>query len=604
MKKELLIFFSLLFFVKSFSQKTDSSHIPITVFYTYDEALLTLQPNKTDTLIHQFQEYLLFHTSFMAHLGNGITATYSLMPDFSQQEPFWLLPLQPYLLPVEHRYFDTHKPFTHIRLVSNTNRTYNEEGIKLIHTQNINAHWNIAFEGLSHKNIGRIPRQDTRFHYLNGNSYYHHHHYHLLANYTFSVLKTYETGGVSNLPFLIDSLFPAENAAVNLIGASNLYNVQHAWARQWISFGNLNDSVEKISPVWKPFFVIQSDYTRAKKIFTDNLDSISILNHDLVYDSLYYRQWLNKVGFAFAKDMIKGSGISIFGTSSSQKTYGGRSLSKQSFGTSVEAFYRTTSFSSLLLYDYWFSGFLSNNQKININLQKKVKLIQHPCFLNASLSSMQKTQDIFFNEINIKYLLNETTYPLLHVSSINAGINDSITNASIQVQISSVKNAIVFNDTLFFPRLISSTFTIFGVTIHKSFRVKNIVLDNSLMLQTCQNKEIPIPLLSGFHTLYFQQALFKKVLKFQIGASVFYHTLYESPCYNPVFGTFFYTYSNKLGNYPFVDVFMNFSLKRARFFIKVEHLNYQWQKANYCLIQDYPVEPRTFKFGIAWNFYD
>ena len=116
MKTCTLILFFFFVFVQAFSQKHDSSHVPITVFYTYDEPSLTLNQDKSDTLITQFQNYLPFYGDFLANLGNGMTATYSLMPDFTQNEPFWLTPIKPYLDQVEHRYFDTHKPFTYIRL--------------------------------------------------------------------------------------------------------------------------------------------------------------------------------------------------------------------------------------------------------------------------------------------------------------------------------------------------------------------------------------------------------------------------------------------------------------------------------------------------------
>lgn len=608
MKTCTLILFFFYAFVQAFSQKHDSSHVPITVFYTYDEPSLSLNQDKSDTLITQFQNYLPFYGDFLAHLGNGMTATYSLMPDFTQNEPFWLTPIKPYLEQVEHRYFDTHKPFTYIRLASNSNRTYNEEGIKLIHSQNINAHWNVTFQGLAHKDIGRMPRQDTRFHYLGGSTYYHYKQYHLLANYMFSVLKTNETGGVRNLSFLTDSLYPAENAEINSSAASNNYNVQNAFIRQWFSFRKVNDSLEKISPAWKPLLVMQSSVTRAKKIYKDVSDSLAyasiFLDSTATNDSLYYRDWLHKIGVAFATDLLKGSGIAVYGSSSFRKTFSyNHPLNEQSYGVSLEAFYRKPSFSGVLIWNQWFNGFLLNNQDVNVNLQKKVLLMKRTFYLTANVSKIKKSPDEFFQHLFINNFKWDNSFPLMHILSLNAGISDSLNNTSLHIIANSVKNIIVFDSTQK-PVLIPSTINMFGLTIHKSFRLKNIVLYNSLMAQVASNEKIPVPLLAGYHILYFENALFKKVLGFQIGASVFYHTMYKAPSYNPASGAFYYTNSSSLGDYPFIDVFVNLKLKRARFFFKVEHLNYHFQKGNYCLIQNYPMPPRTFKFGIAWNFYD
>jgi hypothetical protein len=45
-------------------------------------------------------------------------------------------------------------------------------------------------------------------------------------------------------------------------------------------------------------------------------------------------------------------------------------------------------------------------------------------------------------------------------------------------------------------------------------------------------------------------------------------------------------------------------LKRARMFIKMDHINQGMLNNNYFHTINYPVNPRGLRFGVSWNFYD
>ena len=95
----------------------------------------------------------------------------------------------------------------------------------------------------------------------------------------------------------------------------------------------------------------------------------------------------------------------------------------------------------------------------------------------------------------------------------------------------------------------------------------------------------------------------------QLGVDVTYHTLYHPYAYMPATGRFYRQTHTEAGNYPFVNAFLNIKLKRTRFFLMFDHLNYGMMKNpetmyNYELVTLYPLTTRRFTFGLAWTFYN
>jgi len=89
-----------------------------------------------------------------------------------------------------------------------------------------------------------------------------------------------------------------------------------------------------------------------------------------------------------------------------------------------------------------------------------------------------------------------------------------------------------------------------------------------------------------------------------IGFDVKYNTKYYADAYMPPLATFYQQRQKKLGNYPYVDIFLNVKLKRFRFFLTFEHVNSDWIGKDYFTALHYPMNKRYIKFGMSWTFYD
>ncbi|GAB4456352.1 MAG: putative porin [Bacteroidales bacterium] len=589
---------------KVFGQKQDSVVVPKTLFLTSSGSLLTFEQTKTDTDFNEIHNYRPFYSHFLANLGNGVSATYSLIPHFENDLPFWLQPMAVYYDEIQQLFFQTHSPFTHVRLTGNTNRTYNEEGIKIIHTQNINPNWNIAFIGKSDKQIGRIPRQDNRFHYLYGSSRFNSATYQFAVNYFFSKIKVKENGGVSNLSFLTDSLFPAENAQVFRSDATNNYMYQKAEARQAICLNYRNDS---LSVKWKPYIIHTLQYQKAKKIYRDIPDSsqyyIHIFNDSTnTYDSLYIRNLENRIGLAFSTNIQHGNGVYIYALSSLRKLYSfEHPHTEQNTGAGLQFFYNDSLWAGHLTYEHWIQGYFAKNKTLSLELSKNIRLASQKLKLVLLPSFRSSQPDFFMNELYTNHFQWDNSIPMYSELSADLGVENNAN--SLFLTFKRIQHASLF-DSLSNPRIDSNYLKYAGLVLKKTWRAGHFHLSNRFFIQFLSDTLISVPTFSGYHILYYENQLFKKVLGLQIGAEVFYHAKYNAVSYNPALGSFYNPYSTKLGNYPYINVFVDLKLKRARFFIKIEHLNYHWQQGNYCLVKQYPLPPRSLKFGIFWSFYD
>jgi len=113
-----------------------------------------------------------------------------------------------------------------------------------------------------------------------------------------------------------------------------------------------------------------------------------------------------------------------------------------------------------------------------------------------------------------------------------------------------------------------------------------------------------LPLLTGQLSVSYTMLLFKKVLLAETGISCLYHSSYYADAYSPALRMFYRQNVEMTGNYPYLDVFVNMRIKRARIFVKYEHFNAGLMGYTYFKTPHYPGADAALKAGVAWVFYD
>jgi hypothetical protein len=175
-----------------------------------------------------------------------------------------------------------------------------------------------------------------------------------------------------------------------------------------------------------------------------------------------------------------------------------------------------------------------------------------------------------------------------------------------------IKNYTDFDSTAM-PSQFSGGLSVISVTLSKGMKAWKFHLDPDIILQTSSNKEIlDLPEATIRAAAYFEHLFrFKKTngkLNTQIGFDITYNTLYHPYSYMPATGRFYRQSLQDAGNYPFVNLFINFKLQRTRFFLMFDHINSGFMGetpgSNYCQVPFYPMNISMFRFGLAWTFYN
>jgi hypothetical protein len=171
-----------------------------------------------------------------------------------------------------------------------------------------------------------------------------------------------------------------------------------------------------------------------------------------------------------------------------------------------------------------------------------------------------------------------------------------------------IKNFTDF-DTTAHPVQHSGGLSVAALTLRKDLRAWKFHLTTDLIIQKSSNVDVlDLPLLTVRSAGYFEHLFrFKQTggrLNTQLGFDVTYNSMYHPYSYMPATGRFYRQVAESTGNYPFINVFFNFKVKRTRVFIMMDHLNAGLMGYNYIMIPSYPMNIRMFRYGLAWTFYD
>ena len=164
----------------------------------------------------------------------------------------------------------------------------------------------------------------------------------------------------------------------------------------------------------------------------------------------------------------------------------------------------------------------------------------------------------------------------------------------------------IYYDTLGIVRQNTAPMSVITGELRKDFKVWNFHLDHKAMVQFSSDEEVmPLPLLALNFRYYLQFDVVKNVMQMQIGADAWYTTRWYAPAYNPVLGVFYNQDTQKYGNCPYIDAFVNIQWKRVSLFIKAVNVNMGWpnKKADYFTADGYIATQRAVKFGITWPFW-
>lgn len=174
------------------------------------------------------------------------------------------------------------------------------------------------------------------------------------------------------------------------------------------------------------------------------------------------------------------------------------------------------------------------------------------------------------------------------------------TATRISAGVENVQNLIYFNSQAL-PVQASGSVQIVNATLHQNLHAGPVHWDNLVTFQTSTRQDVvPLPKLALNTNLY---VLFRiATLKVQFGVSCDYFTKYKSLGFEPSTMAFYNTNAADVGNYPFINVYVNCKLSKTRFFLMMSHVNQGLTGSNYFSMTHYPMNPRRFQLGLSIDF--
>lgn len=506
------------------------------------------------------------------------------------------------------------KPFSRVNYLLGSKK---EQVLNVTHQQHITKNMIAGLDYLTEASNGFYSDQLSKqrsfdaFYLMNTNN----NMYKLLASYTSNRHEAQENGGIVN-----DTLFinytdnrDAEESLVNLLSAKSLNKDNTYFLKQKLNLVNNSTKFTDADSLENNRLSISlnntSKYSRKAFLFEEtnvDLDFFNSIYYDSVstYDSSFVTEIVNKFGIEFQKNLgiQTNANLEIF-TNFQEFTYFQNYIDTaiNSFDVGIATGIKQNEIFELSLLgkfaltkelknNYFFSGALKYDVSKKIKFESRISFIEKPGSIIFKLfdSNHFKWTNNFKNEnksdisvligfkelVKIKYNLKKYNNYLFFDSLINAQQFGEDINVSM----------FEFSHTLNFRK-----FNYNGITSYNTSNYEEI---------------IPVPEIQLFHSIYYEDKLFKVRMPIQVGVDLRYHTKYFAQAYMPAIGQRYVQTKQAIGNYLFADFFFNFKINNSKLFFKVDHFNEGFTKRNYFIMPYHPMMGRSFKVGIKWVFLD
>ena len=534
------------------------------------------------------------------------------------------------ILPEDVRYFDSKSPFSQLVYRSALPRYREEDYLKLLLSMSVNRH--VTVGGLFNYIYGRGQYANQSSSLMNGGVWasYTGKRYECLGSVMFNSFKNFDNGGITNPLYITDpqaivgsASFESWNIPTNLTGAQTKYHNYNYFFHQRYSLGVErprtlpNDSiVYDFIPVTTfshsiRFEDIGRNYTEKDSITTGFYQN-NYFSGKFTNDNLRYWSLKNTLAVTFEEAYNR----------------------KLMFGLKAFVEYDLRHY-NLTTDTFQLRYFYSNNLKVGGVLSKeegkyiKYNFNGYVYVLGPQIGEFGLYGNIygFFNigkepfevsggaafmknsnfSLEGKYLSNHfawlNNFDFFYQTQFNGRLSMPKRNISVGVNFENISNYIYYGYDAK-PAQYDGNIQVLAIDATINLKAWWLHWDNKLVYQMTSNPELlPLPDLALYTNLYYKGVWFK-VLTAQIGVSCRYTTAYYGPTYMPATGIFYLQNEMMVGNYPEMNVYANFHLKRMRFYVQYYH----WNKGlfggnNYFSMPNYPINPGTFQFGLSWTFH-
>lgn len=425
-------------------------------------------------------------------------------------------------------------------------------------------------------------------------------------------IDVYENGGITHDSIFVDLIETDKSVIpVNLMKASNLIKVTGFGLDQYFILG-------------KPGRISYSfDYQRNRYVYKDTdlssgyyYDFDPVLNPDETFDSLTFYTIKNGINWSSLSYGRYNNDIPFYLTFGAEHNYthhngyteiiSGKQFGKIDYqnvrakaGVIVNIFKSTriTGKGELIFGGYQAGDFILDGQWKQFLGTYKKNYGALVFDINLSRKSADWFEETYYsNNLRWSNDFSPATYLRLQGAYETHWLSIGLKQTTIDHYIYFGENAkpVQYTGTL----NITSAFAKFDI------KLKHFEIGGFASMQVTDNDNvIHLPLFYGKLKLGWNIAIVKGVSTVQPSVVINYFTEYYADAYMPALRTYYLQNDVKIGNYPFLDLYITFKVKRANIFVGYTNF-YSLAKDNrYFTTPHYPMRDSKFIFGVKWRLY-
>lgn len=627
-------------------QPEDTTKLSINAWKLNDYYTKT-HPSEIDTAITKMQLYnplyqAIKSATYTGNLGDPAISNVFYQRSDIENYPHFLNPYRWYLRnPGEITYINTTKPFTEIgySFVPGV-RDKDEQTADVIHTQNVNPKLNVGFKYHYINARGQYKRQRNTIGQATFFGSYRGSRYEFHGNANIGKLANQYNGGIPDSLFL-NPVDDTKNYPVNLDNASSETKSRTFLIAQKLYFGGKRASEDDTlgfrredafafashafeANIHKRSFIDDIQRAGSTGLGTPDIDfyDTTFINNRLTKDSTYYHSFKSIFSLElFEKQkyfLPVGLNVGIenelqrFYTSTLDTTNKYISGSYNNFFNSAfiaNAYHQTGKVLNWKATGgIYFTGRRANDYFLKGNINTTIQIWGTLFKLDAAGHLSKTTPDYFLDNLVSNHFMWDNSFSDVSKLLLTGSLSNNEYKFNIGVNSINTDNYIYFDKNAHAAQT-SIPVSVLALYLKKRFDVWKLVWDNNIHYQiTDRNDIVSIPTLAVYSSLYLDHVIRFKftngAIFFQIGADVFYNSEYYAYKFMPAFEQYYIQDVTKIGNYPFIDPFLNVRIKRTRVYLKYENIGAFFMDKKYYSAVNHPRNLGVLKFGLYWTFYD
>lgn len=248
--------------------------------------------------------------------------------------------------------------------------------------------------------------------------------------------------------------------------------------------------------------------------------------------------------------------------------------------------------------EYYFSGFRKGGIDGRIRTDFILDTVKKIAVYGSSSLLPPEINQIIYQGNHYKWNYNALQYPWHN----SAGFSYQHSRLDFQFNISGTvtKDYYYFDTNMVASQVDKAHFG--KVNVNKEFSLGRFRFPLKTSFNFWQSAEIRKPKINATGGVFVSLKIFKAKLKLDLGGQCNWHTKYFANRFEPSTGLTFLQNNQLIGNYPFIDLAVSSTIKRASFYFMALHVNENLTGRNYYTRPNYLEIGSRFLFGVKWSF--